>query len=70
MPSDDEDSRFAAVDFEAATDVFVSAFPDSSLSEVHERAVRAAENCELMGFPYEARVLRETAVRIRRRMAH
>jgi hypothetical protein len=68
--NDDEDRRFQAVDFEAATDVFISAFPGASLAQVYERAVGAATNCDLMGFAHEARVLRETAARIKARMTH
>lgn len=68
--NDDEETRFKAVDFEAATDVFISAFPGATLAEVHQRALGAAANCDLMGFPYEARVLRETAARLKARMTH
>jgi hypothetical protein len=70
MTPADEDARFKAADFEAATDVFISAFPDATLPEVYARALSAATNCDAMGFPYEARVLRETAARIKIRMTH
>ena len=53
-----------AVDFDAATDVFISAFAGAKLAKVYERALGAATNCDLMGMADEARVLRETAARI------
>ena len=58
------------IDFEVATDLFISAFPGATLAEVYERALGAAANCDLMGFSHEARVLRETAARIKARMTH
>lgn len=67
---EDEDRRVQAVDFEAATDVFISAFPGASLAQVYDRALGAANNCDLMGFAHEGRVLRETAARIKARMTH
>jgi len=71
MQSDEDDERPPkAVDFEAATDVFISAFPATTLAEVYERALGAATNCDLMGMAHEARVLRETAARIKARMTH
>jgi hypothetical protein len=68
--TDDEDARFNAVDFDQATNIFISAFPGATLAEVHARALAAARNCEVMGKPYEARVLRETAARIKARITH
>lgn len=68
--NDDDKRRFEALDFETATDVFISAFPGASLAQVYERALGAAKNCDLMGFAHEARVLRETAARIKTRMTH
>lgn len=62
--------RFEDLDFETATDLFISAFPGATLAEVHERALGAAATCDLMGFAHEARVLHETATRIQRRMLH
>ena len=70
MRSEDETNRCRAVDFEAATDIFISAFPGATLAEVYDRALAAAKNCDLMGFAHEARVLRETAARIKVRLTH
>lgn len=70
MRSENETNQRRAVDFEAATDIFISAFPGATLAEVHDRALAAAKNCDLMGFAHEARVLRETAGRINVRMTH
>ena len=63
-----EDS--APIDYEAAADIFISAFPGASLAEVYERAVSGAQNAELLGFKREAAALRETAAVLRRRIAN
>ena len=68
--TDPETTDFGSIDFDAATEIFVSIFPGASVAEVYERAVSAAANCAAMGFDHEARVLRETALRIKRRLTH
>lgn len=69
-PTGQEKIDFGSIDFDEAADIFVSIFPGASLAEVYERAVSAAANCAAMGFDHEARVLRETALRIKRRLTH
>lgn len=71
MDSTDPDKAdFGAIDFDEAADIFVSIFPGAGLAEAYDRAVSAAANCDAMGFDHEARVLRETALRIKQRLAH
>jgi hypothetical protein len=65
MDPDDDETRM-----EAATTLFIEAFPGAGLAEIHARALVGADRCEQMCFAHEARVLRETAARIKARMTH
>ena len=62
-----------AIDFEAATDVFISAFPGATLAEVYERALGAATNIPMTGshdsgwFPRNQRCSRKSSAASKRR---
>lgn len=55
------------VDWDAASDLLRSSFPDSSIEEVLARVDRAAINLDATGHSQEAEAMRRAAANLRRR---
>jgi hypothetical protein len=58
------------IDFEDATNIFVSIFPDASLAEVLEHAERAERNFRAWGKAHETEVMGRVISIIRGRLSH
>lgn len=58
------------IDFENATDIFVSIFTDADLMEVLEHAERTKRNLRAMGKAHETEVMGRVISILRRRLSH